>query len=84
MTEFLHAHSVSDQESCSPLTLTPQSSPSRKQLASSPVKFNASNYSNPSVYELHSFSKTARKVKTRKTKFNFPLLPDGNNDRFAR
>jgi hypothetical protein len=29
-------------------------------------------------------SKTARKAKTRKTKINFPLLPDGNNNRFAR
>jgi hypothetical protein len=29
-------------------------------------------------------SKTAREAKTRKTKINFPLLPDGNNDRFAR
>jgi hypothetical protein len=28
--------------------------------------------------------KTARKAKTRKTKINFPLLPDRNNDRFAR
>jgi hypothetical protein len=26
--------------------------------------------------------KTARKAKTRKTKINFPLLLDGNNDRF--
>jgi hypothetical protein len=31
-----------------------------------------------------SSSKTARKTKTRKTKINFSLLPDGNNDRFAR
>jgi molybdenum cofactor biosynthesis enzyme MoaA len=31
---------------------------------------------------IHS-SKTARKAKTRKTKINFPLLPGGNNDRFA-
>jgi hypothetical protein len=29
-------------------------------------------------------SRTACKAKTRKTKINFPLLPDGNNDRFAR
>jgi hypothetical protein len=29
-------------------------------------------------------SKTPRKEKTRKTKINFPLLPDGNNVRFAR
>jgi hypothetical protein len=29
-------------------------------------------------------SKTAIKAKTRKTKINFPLLSDGNNDRFAR
>jgi hypothetical protein len=29
-------------------------------------------------------SKTARKAKTLKTKINFPLLPDGKNDRFAR
>jgi predicted PurR-regulated permease PerM len=29
-------------------------------------------------------SKTAPKVKTRRTKINFPLLPNGNNDRFAR
>jgi hypothetical protein len=31
-----------------------------------------------------SSSKTARKVETRKTKINLPLLPDGNNDRFTR
>jgi hypothetical protein len=29
-------------------------------------------------------SKTAHKVKTRKTKINFPSLPDGNNDWFSR
>jgi hypothetical protein len=29
-------------------------------------------------------SKTARKAKTRKTRITFLLLPDGNNDRFAR
>jgi hypothetical protein len=29
-------------------------------------------------------SKTARNAKTRKTKINFPLFPDGNNDRFVR
>jgi hypothetical protein len=28
--------------------------------------------------------KTACKAKTRKTKINFPSLPDGNNDRFTR
>jgi hypothetical protein len=30
------------------------------------------------------FYKTVRKAKTHKTKINFPLLPDGNNDQFAR
>jgi hypothetical protein len=29
-------------------------------------------------------SKTARKAKTRKMNNNFPLLPDGNNDRSVR
>jgi hypothetical protein len=29
-------------------------------------------------------SETARKARTHKMKINFPLLPDGNNDRFVR
>jgi hypothetical protein len=29
-------------------------------------------------------SEIAQKAKTRKTKINFPLLPDGNNDQFGR
>jgi hypothetical protein len=38
----------------------------------------------PRFSSLMSSSKTARKAKTRKTKINFPLLPEGNNDRLAR
>jgi hypothetical protein len=38
----------------------------------------------PRFMSLIRSSQTARKAKTHKTKINFPLLPDGNNDRFAR
>jgi hypothetical protein len=38
----------------------------------------------PQFTSLICSSKTARTAKTRKTKINFPLLPNGNNDRFAR
>jgi hypothetical protein len=38
----------------------------------------------PRFTSLSRSSKTARKAKTRKMKIHFPLLPDGNNDLFAR
>jgi hypothetical protein len=38
----------------------------------------------PRFTSLIRFSETARKAKTRKTKMNFPKLPDGKNDRYAR
>jgi hypothetical protein len=43
-----------------------------------------SNAEIPRFTSLIGSSKTARKAKTRKTKINFPLRPNGNNDRFAR
>jgi hypothetical protein len=38
----------------------------------------------PRFMSLICSAKTAHKVKTLKTKINFPLLPSGNNDRFVR
>jgi hypothetical protein len=38
----------------------------------------------PQFISLIHSSKTAHKVKIHKKKINFPLLPEGDNDRFAR
>jgi hypothetical protein len=48
------------------------------------LKFNKSYTVIPQFMSLIRFSKTARKAKTCKTKINFPLLPNGNSDQFAR